>query len=333
MSTSIPQDGAVPEPHLPVAYHQGAFKPLQSATVNIMTHGFQYGIGCFAGVRAYYDDKAQEAYIFRLDDHVERIWQSTRILGFNVTETREDIYRIILEVAKRNAFRGDCYFRPFFYSGEHRLSPRTHDVRVDFAVYAIPLGDYLDTSRGLKTVVSSWRRVDDDVIPARAKASGAYLNSALAKSEAVRQGCDEAIFLNRDGTVCEGSAENIFIVRDGVLTTPSVNSNILEGITRRTLLEIARDELGVSVAERPIARSELYVADEVFFSGTGAQVAWIEEIDGRKVGTGEIGEVARELRALYRRVVLGKVANYSHWLTPVFKSQSAAFDERRLAGR
>ncbi len=324
MSDHVPID----EPHLDIAYHEGAYKPLEAANVNVMTHGFQYGIGCFAGVRAYYNADLDEAFIFRLDDHVARILQSCRILDFQTALGPAQIREIILEVARRNAYRGDAYFRPFFYTAEHRLSPRTHDVRVDFACYALPLGDYIDTSRGLKTIVSSWRRVDDDMIPARAKASGAYLNSALAKSEAIRVGCDEAIFLNRDGHVCEGSTENLFLVSDGVLVTPRTTDNVLEGITRKSLLVLAAEELGLAIEERAVDRTELYSADELFFSGTGAQVAWIAEVDGRPIADGTLGPITAKLKTLYHRVVTGREPKRAGWLTPIF----AGIDTARLAG-
>jgi len=309
----------VTEPHLPYAYHAGRIVPLEHATVNIMTHGFQYGVGCFAGIRAYYNDREDQCYVFRLRDHLERLVNSCRILQLRIEESVGELMRILLALAAQNDYHGDTYFRPFVYSREHTLSPRTHNVATGFSLYSIPLADYVDTSSGLKTMVSSWRRIDDDMIPTRAKASGGYVNSALAKSEALQNGCDEAIFLNRDGRVCEGSAENLFIVRDGVLITPTLSANLLEGVTRKTLIHLARRELGVAVHERPIARTELYIADEAFFSGTGAQVAWIREIDKRPVGDGTIGPITGRLKELYLRVAKGMHPAYRHWITPVFE--------------
>ena len=312
---------AVSEPHLPVAYHRGRILPLEQATVNIMTHGFQYGIGCFAGVRAYFNEDEDQCFVFRLRDHFVRLKNSCRILQFRVEESVEDMMNILLQVAELNDYHGDTYFRPFVFSREHKLSPRTHDVAFEFSLYSIPLDDYVDTSAGLKTIVSSWRRIDDDMIPTRAKAAGGYINSAMAKSEALQHGCDEAIFLNRDGRVCEGSAENLFLVRDGVLITPPVNANLLEGITRRTIIHLARNELGLSVEERAVARTELYIAEEAFFSGTGAQVAWIREIDNRPVGDGQLGSITGQLKEIYLQVVRGQHPAYREWVTPVFRAR------------
>lgn len=321
MSAAAQSPGGNSEPFLSVAYHENEFKPIEEANISIATHGFQYGIGCFGGVRGYYNEEQDQCYLFRLEDHVKRLVRSGNILDFQTKKTEDEIGGIIRELGTRNDYRGNTYFRPFFYSSEHRLSPRTHDVNIEFALYSMPLTDYIDTSRGLKVQVSSWNRIEDNIIPSRAKASGGYLNSALAKSEALRNGCDEAIFLNRDGGVSEGTTENLFLVRDGVLVTPTCSDNILEGITRKTLITLAEEELGLTVQRRSIGRTELYISEEVFFTGTGAQVAWITEIDGRTISK-DIGPVTAQLKSMFLDVVVGKNEKYKNWLTPLFERKN-----------
>jgi branched-chain amino acid aminotransferase len=314
----------IKDPHLPFAFFQGEFVPTQDANINIMTHGLQYGIGCFGGIRGYWNEEQETLYVFRLRDHFQRLIDSCRILQMKLRYGLDELTGHVLELAQRNGFRGDSYFRPFVYSSVHRLTPRLHDVEHEYALYSIPLKDYIDTTRGLKVVVSSRRRVDDDVMPTRAKASGAYLNSALAKSEAIQHGADEALLLNRDGHISEGSAENFFMIRNGVLHTTSITDNILEGITRRTLLQLAAEELGLKTVEPSIGRTEVYVADEVFLCGTGAQVAWVQQVDGRPIGDGRIGPITARLKSLYLDIVRGKVEGYRDWLTSIALSRTAA---------
>lgn len=299
-----------------IAYHEGAFKPLSDCNVNIATHALQYGTMVFGGIRGYSNPSQNNVFIFRLEKHFERLIKSARIMQMDPVYSADKMMEILIEVARRNNVKTNVYFRPFIYKSPLQLSPRFHDVQDSFALYMLELDDYLDISNGLRTMVSSWRRIDDNIIPTRAKVGGGYANSGLAKSEAMQSGFDEAIFLDSRGFVSEGSAENIFMVRDGVLITPPVYASVLEGITRRSILELATDA-GIPVLERDVARAELYIADELFLCGTGAQVAWISEVDRRIIGNGKIGPISEKLRDRFLKVVKGEDPAYKHWLTPV----------------
>lgn len=300
-----------------IAYHEGEYKKLELCNVNIATHALQYGTTVFGGMRGYYSERSGNVYIFRPDQHVKRLHRSAHIMQMEPGMSQQQMKEIILEVARKNGLKENIYLRPFIYKSARQLSPRLHDVADSFSVYLLPLNDYVDTTAGLTTIVSSWRRIDENIIPTRAKVSGGYVNSALAKSEAVQGGFDEAIFLDQRGFVSEGSAENIFMVRDGALITPPLTAAILEGIVRGSIIEIARDE-GIPVIERDIARTELYISDELFFTGTGAQVAWIREVDRRLIGNGSIGPVTKRIQERFKRAVIGEDARFQEWAVPVF---------------
>jgi branched-chain amino acid aminotransferase len=300
-----------------VAYFRGEYRKLGECNVNIATHALQYGTMVFGGIRGYYNARKNNLFLFRLPDHFRRLSKSAHIMQMKPPLSAEEMAAVTVELARRNESRSNTYFRPCIYKSALQLSPRLHDVPDDFFMYSIPLDDYLDTTRGLRTAVSSWRRIDENIIPTRSKAAGGYINSALAKSEAVQNGFDEAIFLDMRGFVSEGSAENLFLVREGTLITPPLSSAVLEGITRRTIIELAKDA-GVPVVERDVARTELYIADEVFLCGTGAQVAWVSEVDRRIVGDGEIGPITSKLRETFLAAVTGEEERYARWLTPAF---------------
>lgn len=300
-----------------LSYFQGKIVPSEQALVSIQTHALQYGTSVFGGIRGYYNPSKDNVYIFRLQDHVKRLLNSAKLVQLQYSIDPAELQKIILQLVKECGYKENIYLRPFIYTSALQLSPRFHDVKADLAIYILPLNDYLDTKNGLKTMISSWRRIDDTIIPTMSKASGGYVNSALAKSEAVQNGCDEAIFLDSRGFVSEGSAENIFIVRDGKLITPTLTSSILEGITRRSVIELARKQ-GIEVIERDVTRSELYICDEAFFSGTGVQVAWIKEIDKRIIGNGNIGSVTKKLQDLFFEIVTANNDDYSQWLTSVY---------------
>ena len=302
-----------------VAYHLGEFRPLSQCNINIMTHALQYGTMVFGGMRGYHDAETNNVFLFRPYDHFHRLHRSSRIMQMQPSLTPEQMADIALELVRRNEYHCNVYFRPFIYKSELKLSPRLHDVADSFSIYTMKLDDYIDTSRGLSVAVSSWRRIDDNVIPTRAKVAGGYANSALAKSEAVQNGFDEAIFLDTRGFISEGSAENLFVVRDGVLITPPNSASILEGITMRTIIELAKDE-GIEVIRRDIGRSELYIADEVFFTGTGAQVAWVAQIDRRLIADGAIGPITQCLRDRYMNLVRGRDEKFKDWAVPVYAS-------------
>ncbi len=301
----------------PFAFFEGKVVKTEDAKVSIMTNALQYGTGIFGGLRGYYNKEKKFISIFRIDDHLKRFLSSLKIIGVSMNYSQEELKKILLDLVEKNKPQTDTYFRPFAYASSLNLSPNLErDSVFEFALYMIPLGDYLPTDRGISVAVSSWKRVSDNAIPSRAKISGSYINSALAKKEAMSNGHDEAIFLSESGTVAEGSAMNIFIVRDGVLITPSKTQAILEGITRRSVLQIAQD-LGIPIEERAIDRSELYVSDEAFFSGTGAQISWIAKIDHRTIGDGQIGPITSQIRDLFFRVVRGEEKKYESWCTKI----------------
>lgn len=305
------------------AYFEGKIVPYSEAKVGVMTHALNYGTGCFGGVRGYWNDDEQQLLIFRPHDHFRRFLQSARLLMMDLGHTEAELVDILIELLRTEGYRQDCYVRPLAYKSEEVIGVRLHDLQSEFTMFAVPFGRYVDNEEGANVTISSWRRVGDNSIPARGKITGAYVNSAFIKTDAMVAGYDEAIALNRDGHVAEGSAENFFMLRDGVVYTPPVTDNVLEGITRRTLMTLLRDDLGMEVIERSIDRSELYIAQELWFCGTGVQLAAIISIDKRPVGDGKMGPVVGELRDLYFDVVRGRVAKYRHWNQPVYPETPA----------
>jgi len=299
------------------AYFEGKYVPTEDAKVSILTHAFNYGTGLFEGIRGYYNADEDQIHIFRLQEHVDRFIRNCNVLYMDIAENRAELERICIELIKRSEFREDVYLRPIAYKSELSLGPKLKGVESSFCCWVIKLGDYVEINAGLDVAVSSWRRISDNAIPARAKTTGSYINSALARSEADQAGFDEAIVLREDGTVAEGSAMNIFMVLDGKLITPPPTADILIGITRNTAMELAEKELGLEVIERSISRTELYVCDELFFTGTGAQIAPVRSVDRRLIANGEPGPISRRLQKLYFDVVQGKVEAYRHWCTPV----------------
>ncbi|HEY8516600.1 MAG TPA: branched-chain amino acid transaminase [Candidatus Binatia bacterium] len=305
-----------------ITYHRNQFVDDEAATVTVRAKALNYGLGCFGGIRAYWSEEKRELYVFRLEDHVARLLESARILGLEAPATAEEIGEIILELLRRNDARTDYYIRPLIYVDSDDLSPTLTDVPISLSVYCLPLGRYF-TSESIHLCVSSWRRVSDNAIPARAKPTGAYLNSALARAEAKRNGYDDAIVLTETGEVSEASAAHLLIVRRGELVSPPSTSDNLEGITRRSILELAAaPPLGLPVVERKISRTELYVADEVFLSGTAAEVTPVASIDRRVIGNGSIGPVTRAVAERFRSVARGGDPKYASWLTPVWRDAS-----------
>jgi branched-chain amino acid aminotransferase len=301
-------------------FFKGEFVPYANAKVSVLTHGLNYGTGCFEGIRGYWNDDFKELFVLKMAPHFERIHQSARILHMKLQYSVDELCAITLELLRKNAFKEDIYIRPLLYMGDERIGVRLHNLTTEFTMFAVPLGDYIDT-QGIRTCVSTWRRIDDNAVPARAKITGAYINSALAKTEAVSKGFDEAIMLDADGHVSEGSAMNLFMVRNGRLVTPGVNHNILEGVTRRAVMQIAFEELGLPTEERSIDRTELYIADELFLCGTGAQIAPVVSVDDRLVtGTGKIGPITERIGGIYSRAVRGQYHRFHDWLTPVYRA-------------
>ena len=308
------------------AFFEGQYVDLADAKVSVMTHALNYGTAIFEGIRGYWNDDEEQLYLFRAPEHFERMALSARILRMSVPYSVEQMTEIALTVVRACEFREDVYLRPLLYKsakliGLGMVRPTENGYVAtdeDFTLFAVPFGAYLNIDEPIRCTISSWRRIDDNVIPARGKVTGVYVNSSLAKTEAAENGYDEAIMLSADGHVSEGTGENLFLVRGGVLITPSVSSDILEGVTRRTIMQIASDELGVPTVERTVDRTELYIADELFLVGTGAQISPVREIDGRIIGSGEIGELTAQLQRLYFDIVRGRSPTYREWCASVY---------------
>lgn len=304
------------------AYFKGHIVPSEQATISVKNHAFNYGTAVFGGIRAYWSAEDEQLNIFRPLDHFTRLIQSASLLRMKVHQTPEDLTNILIELLRLEGYHENVYARPLVYKDMEGIGVRLHDVPDAVTMWTTPMGRYIEKEEGAHVHFSAWRRVDDNAIPARGKVSGSYANSALIKSDAVLSGYDEALVLNHDGHVSEASAANIFIVRGGVAITPPVNANVLEGITRRTLITLLRDEMGVEVQERDIDRTEVYLADEVFLCGTGVQIAAVTRIEHRQIGTGKMGEITHTLRDLQQDVFMGRAEKYRSWLTPVYTTEA-----------
>lgn len=316
-----------------VAFVGGEYLPLAEAKISVMTHAFNYGTGTFEGIRGYWNAAEEQIYLFRMREHFERLHNSARVLAIDLPYSVDELGAICLEILRRSGFREDVYIRPIAYKSGLGIGVSMTGVPDSFIMYGQPMGNYIEIDKGIRCCVSSWRRTGDNAIPPRAKVTGSYINSALAKHEALVNGYDEAIMLTEAGNVCEGSAENIFVIKNRTLLTPPVSDGVLEGITRATLMEIAHAELGVPSLERTIQRTELYTADEVFLCGTGAQVSPVVEIDKRPIGSGAIGPLTLALQQAYFDAVRGVNRAYSAWLRPVYdRPATPAVREPSLAG-
>lgn len=300
------------------AYYDGEFRRYHDIHLGLMTHALHYGTGTFEGIRAYWNERQEQLHVLQAAPHFERLRRSARILKMTLPHSTEELVEITLELLRRNQYRSDVYVRPLMFKSSEEIGVKLDGLYESFAVYTAPMGAYVDVDSGIRCMVSSWRRLSDGALPVRAKITGGYVNSALAKAEALENGFDEAIVLTENGHVCEGSAENIFIYRDGVFITPPVCDDILEGVTRKLLIGVIQDELKAPVVERTIDRSELYVCDEAFLCGTGAQVSPVIEIDRRPIGTGGIGEMTQELQSIYFGAVRGENSKYASWTIPVY---------------
>lgn len=298
-------------------FYQGDIVEESSVSISIRSKAFNYGLGCFEGIRAYWDEEAQQLYAFRLKEHYERLLQSCKTIYIRLPYSAEDLCRWTVELLRKNNFKTTVYIRPVAYKGSEMVNPTLLDDDDRLLIYCQPLGKFAGKEE-LRAAVTSWSRISDNMLPPRTKATAAYLNSALASLEALQNGFDEAIFLTENGHVCEGPGENIFIVRKGKLITPPVSDNILEGITRDTVMTLAKEELGMEVVERSISRTELYAAEEAFFSGTAMEVSCIVEVDRRKIGEGRQGPVCTGLKELFFEVTKGKNPKYKNYCTPVY---------------
>jgi branched-chain amino acid aminotransferase len=297
----------------PYAFFQKQFMPLSEAKIGVLTHALHYGTACIEGIRGNWDSKQERFCLFRIQNHYERMVEGCRILKINLPYSVDKLCRLTAELVEKSGYQEDVYIRPLAYKSSEAIGVRLHNLEDDFFIVVTTLPPYLDAENGVRCCISSWRRADDNVIPPRGKICGTYVNSALAKTEACENGFDEAILLTQDGHVSEGSGENIFLVLGGKLITPPPSDNILMGITRDTVMKLAKNELGIETVERQVDRSELYVAEECFFTGTAANVAPILEIDHRPVGTGKIGKVTAKLHKLFAEVMVGRNAKYPQW--------------------
>jgi branched-chain amino acid aminotransferase len=300
-----------------VTYFDGRYLEDDQAVVSVRSRGLNYGLGCFGGIRGYLADDADQVYVFRLDDHVRRLNASAKLIFLRLTVSEAEAKTAIIETLRRNQVHHDVYVRPMVFSNSVQLAPVLREEDSSFVIYTLPLKKYID-KESIAVCVSSWRRTSDNAIPARAKPTGIYLNSALARREAFDNGFDEALFLTERGYVSEGSAEHIFIVRDGVLVSPPSTEDNLDGITRRTLITLATEDLGLKFVERPISRSELYVSEEVFLCGTGAEVTPVGSVDRRQIGEGGVGPLTQRIKTQFHDVVRGRVAHRRPWLTALW---------------
>jgi branched-chain amino acid aminotransferase len=272
------------------AYFQGRIVPYSEAKVGVATHALNYGTAVFGGLRGYWNEEKKCLFVFRPLDHFRRFLNSCRIMSLEVNHTPDSLTNLTLELLRRDAYQQDIYIRPLAYKADEVIGVRLHDLKDELTIFALPFGQYVKNDTCAHVTISSWRRIDDNMIPARGKISGAY-----------------------EGHLTEGSAMNIFMVRDGVLVTPPVTDNILEGITRRSIMELAKQEMGLTVLERPIDRSEIYICEEFFLTGTAAQVIIATQVDHRPIGKGEMGPIAGQLRQLFHEVVHGNSAKYAQW--------------------
>ena len=298
-------------------FYDGEFIEKEKASLPIMTHAFLYGTGVFEGIRAYYNEEENQLYAFRVREHFERLMRSAHVMYMENPFTLEGYCENLKELLKKNAYRQDVYIRPNLFKAAEKIGPSLLNNKDSYLLFTLPMGDYIDTTKGLNVCVSNWRRNSDNAIPPRAKVSGAYANTALIKSDAQLSGFDDAIVLDENGRVTEGSAMNMFLVQNGKLVTTRTTDNILIGVTRNTIIQLTND-LGIEVEDREVSRTELYTSDEAFYCGTGAQISPIVTIDHRKLGTGEVGPIATKLQKLYFDVVKGKVDKYKEWCMPIY---------------
>lgn len=299
-------------------YFKGSFVPLEDAKISVMTHALHYGTGIFEGIRANWNPEQNVASIFRLQEHYQRFLQGCNFLRMQLPYSVDDLVELTKSLVAKCGYAEDSYIRPLAYKSAERIGVlKLQEVEEEFVLFMIPFGAYLDVTAAARCCTSSWRRIDDTMIPPRIKNTGLYINSNLAKTDATLNGFDEAIMLTTDGHVSEGTGENIFLYQKGRLVTPATSGNILEGITRNTIIQLAKDELGIETIERTVNRSELYMSDECFLTGTAAHLTPVGEIDNFKIASGEMGEVTKKLQDLYFDVIRGVNPKYAHWCTLV----------------
>ena len=296
----------------------GNYIEKDKASLPIMTHAFLYGTSVFEGIRAYYNKDENQLYAFKVKEHYERLMRSAHVMHMENPYTLEEYCDVTKKLLVKNAYKEDVYIRPNLFKSAQKIGPSLLHNKDSFLLFTLPMGDYIDIENGLNVCVSSWRRNSDNAIPPQAKVAGAYVNTALIKSDAQLAGFDDAIVLDENGRVTEGSAMNLFLVQNGKLVTSRVTDNILIGVTRNTVMQLAKEVLKLEVEEREVSRTELYTSDEAFYCGTGAQISPIATIDHRKLGKGEVGPISKELQKLYFDVVKGRVDKYKEWCMPIY---------------
>ncbi|MFZ1040975.1 MAG: branched-chain amino acid transaminase [Anaerolineales bacterium] len=295
------------------AFFEGKIVPLADAKINIATHGFLYGTAVFGGLRAYWNEEKKRLFVFRPWDHFHRLLHSARMMAMETSYDEESLIELTLELLRTDNYQEDIYIRPTFYKADLGIGVKLHDLKDEFCMFTMAYEKYVKNDTNAHVTISSWRRIDDNMIPARGKVAGAYANSALIKTDANRAGFDEALVLDQNGHVSEGSAMNIFMVRDGVVITPPVTDNILEGITRRSVIELLRNEMGLQVVERSIDRTEVAIGEEFFMTGTAAQIMAVTKVDHRPIGRGVMGPITTKLRQIFDDLLRAKNPKYEHW--------------------
>jgi len=300
------------------AFFNGQKVSLKDAKVGIMTHALHYGTAVFEGIRGNWNESKEKMIIFRLKEHYDRLLRGANILKMNLGYTSQEMCDITVDLVKSNGYKEDVYIRPLAYKSQELVANlKLHELEDDLSIIVIPFGAYIDNTKPIKCQTSSWRRPEDTMMPTGVKLAGLYTTSILAKTEAVSAGYDEAILLNNDGTVSEGSGENLFMVQNGEIITPTETDNCLLGITRNTIIQIAKNELNIDIKERRIHRSELYLSDEIFLTGTAAHVTSVGSLDNRTIGNGKVGQITKRLQDIYFSIVSGKIEDkkYKSWLT------------------
>jgi branched-chain amino acid aminotransferase len=304
------------------AFFQGKIVPIEQAKVSVMNHALNYGTAAFGGMRAYWNDDEKQLFLFRPIEHFTRLRNSGKLLLIDLPWSPEQLRDILCDLLRTEDFHENVYIRPLVYKSMEGIGVKLHDVPGDFTMFAFPFGNYITADNtAVKVGFSSWTRIHDNMIPARGKIAGSYVNSALIKTEAELNGFDEALVLNENGHVSEASSANFFIVRNGKAITPPISADILEGITRTSVIALLREVLGIEVIEREIDRTEVYLADEAFFCGTGVQIAAVTSVDHRPLGSGKMGPITEQLRDVFFKVVMGKIPEYRHWTHPVYVTE------------
>jgi len=299
------------------AFFNGKIVNIENANISIRTCLVHYGTGIFEGIRAYWNDESKKLYLFRVLEHYKRMIKNAKIIAMDVKYSPEELAAYTIELLKKENFKEDTYVRPLAYYASENILEKLNSTDYGFFIFTFPMQAILDIEKGLNVCVSSWTRLKDNMTAPRGKIAGAYVNISLVNYEAKQNGYDDGIILTQDGHVAEGGGQNIAIVRDGVIISPPVYDDILEGITLDALTTLAENELGIKVERRPISRTELYVCDEVFYCGTGCQIAPIVSIDKRKVGDGKPGEITKKIQKIYFDAVRGKNVKYLKWCTAV----------------